>query len=91
MLKTMLAATTALALMSGVSFAQSSYSSSTTDTTTSMPAPTSNVDVSTTTRHSVDADGMTTEKDKTVTTGASMSPLGDVTTSKKKTETTTIR
>ena len=63
MLKTLLAATTALTLMSGIGFAETSYSSSTTESTAGAPH---GADVSKTVRKTTDHDGMITEKDKTV-------------------------
>ncbi len=101
MLKTLLAATAALTLVSGVSFAQS-YSDSTTKTTTGVATPLGDVGVSKTTRttgdsngmrvekeKSVHRDGMMAEKDKTVSKHTDVSPDGDV--SHSKTESTTIR
>jgi hypothetical protein len=89
MLKTLLAATTALTLTAGVSFAQTTYSDSTTRTTTGVATPLGDVDVTKTTRSSTDHDGVISEKDKTVTKDTDISSNGDVT--KKRTETTTIR
>ena len=66
MLKPLLAATTALMLMSGVSFAETTYSDSTTKSTTGVATPLGEVDISKTTRRTTDHDGIITEKDKTV-------------------------
>jgi hypothetical protein len=89
MLKTLLAATTALTLMSGTGFAQSSYSNSTTETTTTVPVPPrQDTDVTTTTRRTVGRNGVTIEKDET---GTEVTTPGDVGTVRKKTETTTVR
>jgi len=63
MLKTLLAATAALALMCGASFAQSSYSSTTTETTQAAP-PTHDVDVTTTTKRTATRHGVLIEKDE---------------------------
>ena len=65
MLKTLLAATAALTLVSGVSFAQP-YSDSTTKTTTGVATPLGDVGVSKTTRTTGDSTGMVVEKDKSV-------------------------
>jgi hypothetical protein len=65
MIRTLLAATTALTLISGVGFAQSSYSSSTTETTRMMPTPPSHdVDVTTTTKRTDTPNGVLVEKDE---------------------------
>lgn len=91
MLRTLLAATTALALMSGVGFAQSSYSSSTTETTKMVPTPpTHDVDVTTTTKRTDTPNGVLIEKD---TRGDETIQPGGVATSQTRvhTETTTDR
>jgi hypothetical protein len=101
MLKTLLAATTALTLISGASFAQG-YSDSTTKTTTGVATPLGDVGVSKTTRSTGNSDGTTVEKektvhhdammgerDKTVTKDTDVSANGDV--ARRKTESTTIR
>jgi ABC-type Fe3+-hydroxamate transport system substrate-binding protein len=92
MIKTWLAATTALTLMSGMAVAQSE-SSTTTSTQYSaplvMPAPGSVTE--STTRTTTDSNGVQTETDKTVTRGVAVSPFGDTTTTRKTTETTTVR
>jgi len=87
MLKTMLAATAALALMSGAGFAQSSYSSSTT-VTTPPAAPTNHGDETTTTKRTVTRNGVMIEKD---TSGEEVSTPGIPGTSHTTTETTTVR
>lgn len=103
MLKTLLAATASLALLSGAGFAQTSYSDSTTKTTTGVATPLGDVDVTKTIHRSSNDDGMVTEKDKTITRNDPMigerektvtrqtdvSPAGDVT--EHKSETTTVR
>jgi len=91
MLKTLLAATTALTLMSGVGFAQSSYSNTTTETTKMVPTPpTHDVDVTTTTRRVEGRNGVMIEKD---VSGDEVSRPGtvDATQTRTKTETTTVR
>ena len=87
MLKTLLAATAAVTLMSGAGFAQSSYSSSTTETTRVAP-PAHDVDVTTTTRRTEGRDGVMIEKD---TSGDEVSRPAAAATTKSTTETTTIR
>lgn len=87
MFKTLLAATAALTLISGAGFAQSSYSSSTTETTKVAPA-THDVDVTTTTRRTEDRNGVMIEKD---TSGDEVSQPATAATTKTSTETTTIR
>jgi len=64
MLKTLLAATTALTLISGAGFAETTYTHSKTETTDA--GPSRDVDVSRTDRRSESHDGMVTEKNKTV-------------------------
>jgi hypothetical protein len=64
MFRTLLTATTALVLMSGVGFAQSSYSSSTTETTKMVPTPPVDKEtVTTTTRRTDTPNGVLIEKD----------------------------
>jgi hypothetical protein len=91
MLKTLLAATTALTLMSGVGFAQSSYSNSTTETTKMVPvAPTHDENVTTSMRRTETRDGVMIEKDQT---GDEVTRPGgvDTTRTRTQTETTTDR
>jgi hypothetical protein len=87
MFKTSLAAMTALTLMSGVGFAQSSVSSSTTVTTPGV-APTHDVDVTTSTRRTVNRNGVMIERD---TSGTEVSTPGSPGISQTKPETTTVR
>jgi hypothetical protein len=89
MIRAVLAVMVTLTLMSGSGFAQSTYSNSTTESTTASPAVHS--DVTTTTHSATDQNGTLTEKHKTVSSGMSVSPSGDTTISKQKTETTTVR
>ena len=76
-------------LMSGATFAQSSYSGSKTELTTVAPAIHS--DVTRTTHSATDQDGLLTEKHKTVSSGTTVSSSGETSSSKQKTETTTVR
>jgi hypothetical protein len=92
MLKTFMMATAALTLvsgvgMSGVSFAQSSTSSSTTVTTPGV-APTDNVDETTTTRRIHSRNGVLIEKD---TDGTEITSPGVPATTHTTTQTTTVR
>lgn len=87
MLKTLAAAMTALTLMSGVGFAQTSSSSSTTESTRVAPAM-HDVDVTTTTRRSEDRNGVMIEKE---TSGTEASRPAVATTSTTTTESATHR
>jgi hypothetical protein len=84
MFKTLLAATAALALMSGAGFAQSSFSSSTTESTQIAP-PTHDVDITTTTNRTADRKGVMIEKDEV---GSDVTRPGDVTSTRESTSTT---
>ena len=87
MLKTLLAATTALTLMSGVGFAQSSSSSTTTVTTPGV-APTYQDDVTSTTKHTASRNGTMIEKD---TSGTETSTPGSPAITQTRTNTSTTR
>jgi hypothetical protein len=63
MFRILLTATTALTLMAGVGFAQSSTSSGSTTVVTPGVAPTHGVDVTSTTQKTVDRNGVTIDKD----------------------------
>jgi hypothetical protein len=87
MIKTLLAATTALMLMSGAGFAQSSYSNTTTETTKMVPTPpTHDVDVTTTTRRTDTRNGVLIEKDEE---GTEVTQPGGVATTQTRTQTET--
>ena len=86
MLKTILAATAALTLMSGTGFAQSSYSSSTTQSTTVVPMP-PQVDTTETIKRTETRNGVLIEKDKTI----DVTQPADMSTTRSTTETTTVR
>jgi len=85
-----LAATTALTLMTGVASAQSTTETTTTETTAPIvvPAPTVNETVS---QRTIDSNGVVTDRTKTTTSGVAVSPYGDTTTTRRTTETTTVR
>ena len=87
MLKTLLAATAALSLMSGASFAEMSSSTSTTVVTPPI-APTHDVDVTTTTRRTEDRHGVLVEKD---TSGTEVTSPGRPGSSETRTDTTIVR
>ena len=92
MLKSLIAAATAVTLisgagMSGTGFAQSSYSSSTTESTQVTP-PRHDVDVTETTRRTENRNGVLIEKD---TVGSETLTPGAAATTEQKTTTTTIR
>jgi hypothetical protein len=93
MTRTWLAATTALALMTGIAVAQTTETTTTTESTSAVPVvpvvpPTV---VQSTTQRSVDPNGVVTDHTKTVTQGTTMSPYGDTTTTRRTTDTTTVR
>lgn len=91
--KTWLAMTTALTLMAGVAAAQT-MTTTTTESTTAVPVPVVPVAptiMETTTQRTVDTDGVVTDHSKTVTSGTTLSPFGDATTTRRTTETTTVR
>ncbi len=85
MLKTLMAAATAFTLMSGAGFAQSSYSSSTTQTIAPVP-PSHHVDETTTVKRTSDRNGVMIEKD---TEGTEITQPGAPGMSRTTTETTT--
>jgi hypothetical protein len=95
MTRTFVSAAAALTLMAGTALAQTTTSTTTYQTTAPvvvpvpmpLPAPVSQ----TTTERTVDENGMTTDHSKTVTSGTTISPFGDTTTTKRTTETTTVR
>jgi hypothetical protein len=88
MLKTLLAATAALALMSGTGSAQSSsYSSSTTETTQGAP-PTHDVEVTTTTKRTATRHGVMIEKDEV---GMDVTRPGESATTTTETRSTEVR
>jgi len=97
MTRTWLAATTALALTAGVAAAQTTTSTTTyqSDAPVITPAPQIIAPApsvtETTTQRTINSDGVETNHSKTVTSGTTMSPYGDTTTTRRTTETTTIR
>jgi hypothetical protein len=87
MLRTLLTTVAALSLMSGVGFAQSSSSRSTTESTSGVPAS-HDVDVTTATRRTADRNGVMIDKD---TSGTETLTPGVPATTRTNTETTTVR
>jgi hypothetical protein len=91
--KTWLALTTALTLMAGVASAQT-MTTTTTESTTAVPVPVMPVAPTiseSTTQRTVDSDGVVTDHSKTMTSGTTISPYGDSTSTRRTTETTTVR
>jgi len=92
MIKTYLAATTILALMTGFAVAQTSSTSTTTiQTTAPIAAPPAGTTSWSTSQRTTDVDGVTTDKTRAVTTGTTVAPNGDIATTRRATETTTVR
>lgn len=92
MTRTMLAAATALVLMTGIAAAQTTETTTTTESTAVPVVPVVPPTVIQTTRqHTVDQLGNVTDHSKTITQDSAMSPLGDTTTTRRTTETTTVR
>jgi hypothetical protein len=91
MTKTLLVAAAALALMTAGAFAQP-VTSSTTSTQSTTSAPTlPSVSSSSSTQQTTGSDGTVTNKTQTYTNGATIAPSGDVTTTRRSTDTTTTR
>jgi hypothetical protein len=93
MTKTWLAATTALALMTGIAVAQTVETTTTTEQTSAVPVVpvVPPAVVQSTSQRTIDANGVVTDHSKTVTQGTSVSPYGDTTTTRRTTETTSVR
>jgi hypothetical protein len=97
MTRTLLAATAALTLMTGVATAQTTTETTTTESTAPVVVPVPPPVVvpppmtQTTSERTVDANGVVTDHTRTTTSGTSVSPYGDLTTTKKTVETTTSR
>jgi hypothetical protein len=87
MIKSAMVAITALTLLSGAAFAQSSYSSSTTESTQVMP-PKHDVDETTTMRRSETRNGVMIEKE---TSGTEVSRPGVAATTETRTDSTIVR
>jgi len=92
MIRTWLAAATGLALMTGVAAAQMSSSSSTsTQTTTSTAVPMPGSSSESHSQRTIDSNGVVIDKSRSNSTGVSVTPSGDVATTRKSTESTTVR
>ena len=90
--KTWLAATMALAMMTGVALAQTSSSSTTTtQSTTAVPAPVYGGSSSSSSQQTTDSNGIQTDKTQTYTSGTTVTPSGDLATTRKTTDTVTVR
>lgn len=92
MIRTWLAATMALSMMTGVALAQTSTSSTTsTQSTTAVPALVPGTAGVTNTQQTTDSDGVVTDKTQTYTSGTTVAPSHELATTRKTTETTTTR
>jgi hypothetical protein len=99
MTKTLLAATTALALMGGVALAQSTETTTTTTTTPPVavvpaapvvvPAPTHVID--TMRQRTIDQNGVVREETRTTGQGVAPTPYGDTTTTRQTDEVHTVQ
>jgi hypothetical protein len=92
MIKMWLAASMALALMTGVAVAQSSSSTTTsTQSATPVPAPMLGGSSATSSQQSTDSNGVVTDKTQTYTNGTTISPSGNLVTTKKTTDSTSTQ
>jgi|HubBroStandDraft_6_1064221.scaffolds.fasta_scaffold1620569_1 hypothetical protein len=85
------AAATALTLMTGAAVAQTTTETTTTETTAPIVAPMPPAVSQTTSQRTIDANGVVTDHTRTTTSGTAVSPYGDTTTTRRTTETTTVR
>jgi hypothetical protein len=87
-----LVVTAALGVMAGGAIAQTSTSTTTsTQSTTPVSPPAYGTSMDSTTQRTVDSNGVVVDKSKTYTTGTGIAPNGDMTTTRKTTESTTVR
>jgi hypothetical protein len=92
MIRNWLAATTALAMMTGVAVAQTSSSTTTsTQMTAPIPAPVYGGSSSSSSQQTTDSNGVQTDKTQTYTNGTTMTPSGTMSTTRKTTDTTTTQ
>lgn len=92
MLKTCMTATAILAMMTGLALAQtSSTSSTTTQTTAPIAAPAPAVTSWSDTQRTTTGDGVTTDSSHSAAKGTTVSPNGDVTTTRRSSDATTVR
>jgi hypothetical protein len=90
MTKTWLAAGAALALMTGGALAQTSTSSTTsTESTTAAPVPVVGAVSASSSQQTMDSNGVETDKTQTYSNGTTVTPSGDVSTTRKSSESTT--
>ena len=89
MIKTLLAATAVLGLMTGAGFAQTTTTTST-QSTTSGPSPIGGAVLNSTSQRTVDSNGVVTDQTKTYSAGTAITPAGDLATTRKTTETTVV-
>jgi len=92
MIRFCLAATAAFGIMTGVSLAQTS-TTTTTSTQSASPVvtPSYGTAMDCSSQRTVDSNGVVVDKTKTYTTGTAIAPDGDLTTTTKKSESTTVR
>ena len=92
MIRFCLAATAAFGIMTGAAFAQTSTSTTTsTQSATPVLPPVYGTSMDSRTQRTVDSNGVAVDKTKTHTTGTGITPGGDLTTTRKTTESTTVR
>jgi len=92
MIRTWLAATMALAMMTGVAAAQTSSSSTTTTQTTApVLAPVYGGSSSSSSQQTIDSNGVQTDKTQTYSNGTTITPSGAVSTTRKTTDSTTTQ
>ncbi len=92
MIRSWLVAATALAMMTGVAVAQTSSSSTTsTQSTTPTAAPVYGGSSSSSTQQTTDNNGVVRDRTQTYSSGSNVTPSGDLATTRKSSETTTVR
>jgi hypothetical protein len=77
-------------MMTGVAVAQTSSSSTTTQSTTAPLAPVYGGSSSSSSQQTTDSNGVTLDKTQTNSNGSAITPAGDIATTHKSTETTTV-
>jgi hypothetical protein len=85
-----LAAATAFTLMAGAALAQTTTETTTTETTAPVIVPVPPAVSQTTSQRTIDGNGVVTDHTKTSTSGTTVSPYGETTTTRRMTETTTV-
>jgi hypothetical protein len=90
MTKTWFAAAAVLVMMTGGALAQTTTSSTTsTESTTAAPVPVVGVVSSSNRQQTIDSNGVQTDKTQTYSNGTTLTPAGDVSTTRKTSESTT--